>query len=125
MMRPLNWQNETRLPRCVAALLNALRLDAAPVEWPRAEDREWDRAVYFLHRNQLTLLVRHAAAGRLPAYLRSKLDADYAANRRRLERLKESTSEVLMLLHDAGISAVLLKGFARVSEYVPDPTARM
>jgi hypothetical protein len=119
MMRRIEWRHETKVPRCVAAVLDGMSFDAAEVAWPDVAPGEWERALYYLHRNQLTLIAK------LPANLRAGREAFYRANSTRLSRLRAATSEVIAELHRAAIETVLLKGFARAAEYVPDPDARM
>ena len=118
-MRRIEWQQETKVPRCVAAALDGLRFDGGAVTWPHAGDPEWERALYYLHRNQLTLIAN------LPPEVQARRDGWYRANGERLSRLRATTGEVLAKLQGAGIEAVLLKGFARAGEYLPDPHARM
>lgn len=122
-MRRLEWQRETKAPPGVAAVLDGLRLDGGEAAWPDATG--WQDAEYYLHRNQLTLLARHACAGCLPATLQPRFDGFYRANCARLTRLRATTGEVIAALQRAGIEAVLLKGFARAAEYIPDTDARM
>jgi hypothetical protein len=124
-MDRIRWREETKVPRCVAAALDSLRFDAAPQVWPDADPQEWERAIYYLHRNQLTLLVRQACGVSLPGDLQPRFNAFYRANCDRLALLRATTSEAMAELHRAGIETVLLKGFARAGEYVPDPDARM
>ena len=124
-MDRIRWQQETKVPRSVAAALDALRFDSAPAVWPDADAQEWERAIYYLHRNQLTLIVRHVCGGTLPADLEARFNAFYAANRARLARLSALTQEAIAELDRQGIETVLLKGFARAGEYMPDPEARM
>jgi len=118
-MRRIEWRQETRAPRCVAAVLDGLRFDAGPVNWPHADQREWDRAVYYLHRNQLTLIARHVCGTKL------HFDQFYRANAARLARLRATTEEVLAGLQRAGIESAVLKGFARAADFVPEPDVRM
>jgi hypothetical protein len=118
-MRRIEWQRETRVPRCVAAVLDGLRFDAADVNWPTANDQEWERAIYYLHRNQLTLIAN------LPPNLQARADRFRRANSARLSCLRARTEEVIAELRRAGIETVLLKGFARAGEYVHDPELRM
>jgi hypothetical protein len=124
-MESIRWLHETNVPRCVAAALDGLRFDVAPEMLPDASPQEWEGAIYYLHRNQLTLMVRHACGGSLPGDLHNQFDAFYGANCARLAPLRATTSEAIGELKRAGIETVLLKGFARAGEYVPDPDARM
>jgi hypothetical protein len=118
-MRRLKWKDETRVSRGVAAVLDSLRLDArGDVCLPEINRQEWQQTLYFLNRNQLTLI-----AGVVTGDPRLRQFA--AANSRRLVQLRRVTREVIAELDGAGIETVLLKGFARAGEYVPDPDARM
>lgn len=124
-MPPVQWQDEGKVPPCVAAALSALCFDGVPVKWPDASPQEWEQATYYLHRNQMTLLLRAVCGRSLPPGLGARLDEFQRANSARLSLLRITTSEVLAELKRAGIEAVVLKGFARAAEYVPDVEARM
>lgn len=104
-MERLDWRAVKGLPGGVAHVLESLAFDGPQ----RDRDELSDDAVYWLHRNQLTLMLQHPR------------DDFYRANRARLARVRAVTEEVLNALPDA----VLLKGFARASEYVPDAECRM
>ena len=121
-MRPIAWHREDQVPRCVAAVLDALRFDDQRIAPPDAPSTEWDQAIYYLNRNQLTLI---AGSTRFPAPLESLIDGFYRANCFRLSRLRETTGSLIAQLQAAGIEPVLLKGFARTAEYLADTEARM
>ena len=123
-MERIDWQ-EARIPRCVAAALDGLRFGEGLRVWPDADPQEWDRTIYYLHRNQLTLILHHVCGGSLPAPVRTQFDAFSGANIVRLAHLREVTREVVTALERAAMEPLLLKGFARASEFVPDPDARM
>lgn len=116
MMRRIEWQSETNVPRCVAAACDALRFGSGSRAQRDVDAREWEQAVYYLNRNQLTLIARHVCGG---------FEGFYRANVYRLSRLRKVTSEVMSELEGAGIQPVLLKGFARAADYMADPDARM
>jgi hypothetical protein len=122
-MRRIEWLRDTAVPRPVAAVLDAMRFDA-PGEIGTV-DSDWDPAVYYLNRNQLTLLARHVCGSGLPEHVRDLFDRFYQANCARLVRLRAATQEVIVELERAEIESVLLKGFARARDFVPDPDARM
>jgi hypothetical protein len=106
-------------------VLDGLGFGLGPAEWPDCNEVEWDRAVYYLNRNQLTLIARQVLGENLPAHLQARFDGFLQANRVRLARLRSVTGEAIAELQRGGIETVLLKGFARVDEYVPDPDGRM
>jgi hypothetical protein len=118
MMERIDWLQRPVLPRYVAFALHNLAFDVSPQSWPEANDAEWDSSAYYLHRNQLTLLVHHRQRD-------PRFDAFYDANRIRLARLRAETDRVVEILEHAGLDPVLFKGFARIEDYVPDSDCRM
>ena len=124
-MQRIEWLEETGVPRCVGALLDGLRFDLGPVKCPDCDAAAWESAVYYLHRNQLTLIVREVLQPQLPVERQAAFDGYYQANALRLSRLRAATREVIEELDRTCIETVLLKGFARAGEYLSDPGARM
>jgi hypothetical protein len=112
MMQRIDWQRETSIPYRVAAVFDALRFGGGSDALPDMDAQ----AVYYLNRNQLTLIARHVCGG---------FEGFYRANVFRLSRLQGTTRDVISELERAGIQPVLLKGFARAADYMADPDARM
>jgi hypothetical protein len=96
-------------------------------------DREWESALAFTDRFQLTLFVEGG-----PAWVRERIERDRARNRDRISRILASFRELRQAA--AGLGIVVLKGFAHwdlfpvnpqnrvqydIDLYSPDDVARM
>ena len=124
-MRAIDWTRNPRLPRCVAGLLDALRLPGGGAPLADCSPAEWKSALYYCDRHQMALLVRHVCGARLPEAVRGRLDRDYARNRERLRRVRQVYREAADALAARGIECAVLKGFAGAGAYFPDPDARV
>ena len=114
------------IPGCAAAVLEALRVDGVP---PRGLGRlrqiEWERALAFCDRAQLTLTLGGLHDALLPGGVRARIrrnTRDYAP---RFARLKEDVFRIAGALEDRGIGFALLKGIAHSPAFTPDPLWRM
>ncbi len=141
-----------RIPRWAEAVLSALRFplhettvppspgpgDAAPrrakhalAAAPAAEplgsltDSDWERALAFCDRHQLTLLLGHLAGERLPDPVRGRIESNFAANAERYRRTTRTYQEIAAAFQARGIESVLLKGFTQWPEFIADPRLRM
>ena len=88
-MPPVRWQQVAELPRPCAAVLAALNF-AEPSEELLVSlcDDEWDEALRFCDRSQLTLVFGDTCRPHLPDRVRERIEQNFAANSRRLGRLK-------------------------------------
>ena len=76
-------------------------------------DAEWEAALYYCDRHQITLLLGDRAESRR------------VKNRVRVARLKREFWEVKEALDAAGIEFAMLKGFTHWGQYWPDPDSRV
>ncbi len=128
-MRPYPIGNGTvspRIPREVAALLDALQLEGPNVDALMAlEDADWTRLLEFCDLAHLTLPLSQARINGAPGWVVRRLEQNVADNARRFERVKAAYVEAAAALSRAGVSHLVLKGFTQSPEYVKDPRLRM
>lgn len=123
-MKPLGWTDQPSIPRCVAALLEALRFSGGPArDWAVFTGAEWQKALYYFDRNQLTLRLR--TIGGLPEPVRRRLDSNYSANAERIRRVNQAFREAADALEAAGVEFAVLKGFAHWEQFWLDAGARL
>jgi hypothetical protein len=122
-LKPLRWNEIPAIPPCVAALVASLRFSGGGTGPAAFSDAEWKAALYYCDRNQLTLLLGSRAG--LPSHIERRIDDNRAANRERIERIKQVFADITEALDAAGIEFVVLKGFAHWERFSPDPPSRL
>jgi hypothetical protein len=111
-LKPIRWEENRAIPRCVASLLAGRTPHLAT-------DAEWKAALHYFDRNQLTLMLPRAG---LPDSIQRRLDKNSADNRERVRRLKQAFLEI-----DEAIKTpfLVLKGFANWDQFTTDPLSRV
>jgi hypothetical protein len=109
-------------------IANTLRLDRpiTPVEGPI----DWELLLHHADGHSLTPLLyatwRNAGQlERLPPASRARLAQAYTANARRNDNIRRELLEIHQLLSQAGVPALLLKGWALLENFYPDPATRV
>jgi MFS family permease len=116
---PNPWVSGSKLPRGPAAVLAALHLGEPRLEGLESlTAAEWQEALDFANRSQMTMPLYDRAAEALPEYLRERADRDRANNRERLRRTEELYRSVAARLAEAGIEFLALKGLAQCPEFI-------
>ncbi|HVP45018.1 MAG TPA: hypothetical protein VMT32_00495, partial [Bryobacteraceae bacterium] len=92
---PLAWEDNSRLPRGVAAVLAALRFSSpAPERLRQLSDSDWKAALEFTDRGSLTLFLGAMCRDSLPAWVRERIDRNIAGNTERVGRLRAALVEI-------------------------------
>jgi MFS family permease len=113
-------------PRAIRAVLGALRFsDAAPEQLRLLTAAEWEKALAFCDRQQLTLPLLIRCATFLPDTVRVRIEGNLAHNSLRFENIKTSYWEVAGALREADVEFVVLKGFSHYPEFAGDPRFRV
>jgi predicted MFS family arabinose efflux permease len=116
-----NRERAIRIPRGPLAALAALRLDEPSLEALASLDaREWDEALRFCDRAQLTLALREAARGAMPEAIRDRTDCDAAKATERRGRALGLYRDLARWLGGEGIDFVALKGITH-DDLLPYP----
>jgi len=125
-MRAVRWEEDPRLPRSVRAVLAALRFrDGASEALQTLDDRDWEAALSFCDRTQLTLLVGRCFADSLPVWVRERIEGDLARHAVHAQRLKSELLEICERLDEGRIDYLVLKGFSHQSAYAADGRVRV
>ena len=128
-MRPYPIGNGTvspRIPREVAALVDALQLEGANTDaLLTLEDEDWMRLLEFCDLAHLTLPLSRVQITAAPEWVRQRLEQNLSDNARRFEHLKAVYLEAAAALGRAGVSHMVLKGFTQSPDYVKDPRLRL
>lgn len=125
-MRTVRWEENFRLPRGVREVLSALRFREPTADLLRTlEDRDWEAALAFCDRAQLTLLVGRLCADSLPVWVRERIGRNLAGHTRHAQRLKGELFEICDRLEQGRIDYLLLKGFSHQEAYGADPAVRV
>ncbi len=127
-MRPYPIGNGTvspRIPREVAALLEALQMEGSNAEALLAMDEgDWRRLLEFCDIAHLTLPLAQMDMEGFPDWVVRRLEQNVADNGRRFERVSAAYSEAAAAMDGAGVAHVVLKGFSQVPDYISDPRYR-
>ncbi|MBI3696656.1 MAG: nucleotidyltransferase family protein [Acidobacteria bacterium] len=107
-----------RLPQPIRAVLEMLRLD----QTERQQPQDWNEALDFLDRTQLTLALPAEMA---PPEVRRRLERNLADNTERLRRLREASAEIAGRFEAAGVEFVALKGLSHFPDFVADLRRRV
>jgi len=123
-MRSL-WREAKNIPLGCAAVLDALRLDGRSFGLLSSlTDKQWDEALSFADRAQLTLLLARDM-GAFPRRVRERLGRNVIDNGSHNERVRAAWLEIADSLSTAGVEFVLLKGFTHTPNYLPDRRLRV
>jgi hypothetical protein len=124
-LTPVAWEEKRGIPRSVRAVLGALRSTGARTDDLRAlTDREWQEALSFCDRHQLTLHLGSRCGEALPAHVQSRIRRNLRDNTERHARLWKDQREICDALEEADAAYVVLKGFAQWPRYVADTRLR-
>lgn len=127
-MHPRSLGNGTltpRIPREIAAVIDALQLTGADTEALRElTDSEWESLLTFADLAHLTLSLAQVEKDGFPAWVVERLNKNVADNAARFERVKTTYMEVAAALEKAQVEYVVLKGFTQSPYYVKDPHFR-
>jgi hypothetical protein len=122
---PNPWLNCTRLPRGPAAALAALHLAEPHTDALAGLDRrEWEEALDFSDRSQMTLALHQRAADAVPAAIGEILDVNLAHNIERLHNVEGLYQFLDQQLGAAGIEFLALKGLTQCPLFGSDPEHR-
>ena len=127
-MRPYPIGNGTvspRIPREVAALLEALQMEGSNTEALLAMDEDdWRRLLDFCDIAHLTLPMAQMDMAGFPDWVVRRLEQNVADNGHRFERVKAAYNEAAAAMDRAGVAHVVLKGFSQLPDYISDPRYR-
>jgi hypothetical protein len=127
-MRPYPIGNGTvspRIPREMAALLDALQLEGSNTDALMAcDDDDWHRVLEFCDLAHLALPLSQVNTAGFPQWVVHRLGQNVGDNALRFERVKTAYTEAAAALGRAGVSHVVVKGFAQVPDYVPEGRLR-
>jgi hypothetical protein len=128
-MRPYPIGNGTvspRIPREVAALIDALQLEGSNSDALLGlDDGDWAQLLEFCDIAHLALPLSQVGAMGFPDWMVRRLEQNVADNARRVERVQAAYIEAAAALERVGAPHVVLKGFAQVPDYVADAKLRM
>ncbi|MBE0658267.1 MAG: MFS transporter [Bryobacteraceae bacterium] len=114
------------MPDSIRAVVDALHFRAPRRERLAAlSPAEWAEALAFCDRTQLTLVLLLRCEGHLPPEIKSRIEANLAANQLRFGRLLETYGEAGSALRRAQIPYVVLKGFSQSPWFGGDAAARI
>jgi hypothetical protein len=114
------------LPNYVTATMSALSFREAHPEFLQTlNDSEWRDLLVFGDHMRLTLPLAQVANEFLPEWVRSEVDQKIADNTRRFPMIKHCYAEIAEALKNADADCVVLKGFTKSPDYVPDPRQRV
>ena len=88
-------------------------------------EAEWDEALRFCDRSQLTLVFGDTCRSHLPDRVRERIERNFAANSQRLARLSQEYLEIADCLDSHGVEHIVLKGFLQAPNFVRDARLRM
>lgn len=114
------------LPGHVTALLSALSFrDPRPELLTALDAPAWQQLLAFGDHMHLTLPLAQAWGDYLPDWVRARVDSNIADNTQRFQTLKNAYAEVADTLRNADVENVVLKGFTKSPDYVPEPRHRI
>src|SRR2546423_1823522 len=99
--------------------MDSLKFVGSADSLPTFSEAEWEAALYYFDRNQLTLMLPRAG---MPDHVLKRLDRDVANNRERVRRLTKAFLEI-----DEAVKTpfLVLKGFANWEQFTADPMSRV
>jgi MFS family permease len=113
------------IPAHASAILNALQLTSP--DWSACEQfgaREWEQALRFCERTELTLALAIEGREHLPADVRRRMEGHLENNAARWERAQATYRELGSALAGEGLEHTVLKGFSHCPLFVRDPRHR-
>ena len=120
-LSPIHWQTTRGVPRCCAAVLDALKFTTVSLgslsSW---NEDDWKQALDFCDSSQLTLLTANACRGGLPSWVAERTRRNLDANVTRLEQLQREYLQIARGFEAASVEHVVLKGFAQAPWFVSD-----
>ena len=116
----------SRSPRHVTALISALSFRTPQPELLQTlDDSEWQQLLIFGDQMHLTIPLVQVFGNDCPGWVRSRIDRNIADNARRFETIKATYAEIASALRDAQVDHIVLKGFTKTPDYVPEPRHRV
>jgi len=123
---PNLWLKCRQVPAGPSAVLAALHLaDPDLGGIARLSDRDWRGALHYCDRSHLTLAVRRAARGTMPAWARERTDRNAIQNQERLRRTEAMYRSVAGCLRAGGIEFAALKGITHCALFGSPPAERV
>lgn len=114
------------MPGHVFALLSALNFrNPQPELLTALDDSAWQRLLVFGDYMRLTIPLAEAWGDYCPDWVRARIDRNIADNTLRFQTLKDAYAEVADTLRKADVDHVVLKGFTKSPDYVPEPRHRI
>ena len=118
-------RSSAELPGYIRAPLAALRFSSSECGLlAQLNQEEWQRALRFCDRAQLTLPLALYRRDCLPDAIRARTDRNLAGNAERWRRIHTAYSQLAKPFEREGIEAVVLKGFSHCPCFVPNPRWR-
>lgn len=112
-------------PRYVTALISALSFRRPrPELLQNLTDSEWEQLLTFGDQMHLTIPLAQIYR-KFPIWVQSRIDRNIIDNSRRFQNLKATYTEIADALRDARVEHLVLKGFSKSPDYVPDPRHRI
>src|ERR1700733_8348335 len=112
-------------PSYVTALISALRFRRSqPQLLQRLNDSEWEQLLVFGDQMHLTIPLAQVYR-ECPAWVQARIGRNIIDNSGRFQTLKATYVEMADVLRQARVEHVVLKGFSKSPDFVPDPRHRM
>lgn len=113
-------------PRYVTALVSALNFrNPQPELLHTLDDSDWQRLLVFGDQMHLTIPLAQACNNHCPSWVRARVERNIADNTQRFQTIKTTYIEIADALTRANVEHLVLKGFTKAPEYVPDPRHRI
>ncbi len=113
------------IPKGVRAVLEALRIKGADREkLGSLTEKDWESALHFCDRAQLTLTLGALCGDALPPKVRERIEEDARKNTIKFARLMTDFEEIAEALERRGIDFAVLKGFTHSPDFTADPLWR-
>jgi hypothetical protein len=113
-------------PRYVTALISALNFRNSELERLRVLDNsEWKQLLAFGDQMHLTIPLLQAGGEHCPDWVRTRVSRNISDNTRRFLLIKNTYAALADALREAHVEYVILKGFTKSPDYVPDPRHRI
>ncbi len=113
------------IPKGAQAVLEALQIRGADREKLKAlSERDWEDALRFCDRSQLTLTLGALCGDALPPKVRERVEEDARKNALKFARLMTEFEQIAGALEGRGIDFAVLKGFTHSPDFTADPLWR-
>jgi hypothetical protein len=114
------------IPRYASALVSALNFRCPrPEVLDTLDDSEWQQLLVFGDQMHLTIPLAQACGDYFPSWVRARVKQNIADNALRFQMIKNTYSEIANALREADVDYLVLKGFTKTPDYVPDPRHRI